>query len=220
MSIIAEFTIDSNEFMFGASMAKIPNTMIELERIVPTSDAVMPFFWVDSDVFPEFETQVRDDLHIDELVELDRIDGSRLYRAVWTEEVDSLLEGLAQTEAVVLEAYGRENWVFRVRFQSHDRLAEFYNYLTAVDINLHLDRVFSLTEKDSGGYTLGLSPEQREALVMAYERGYFATPSETTLQEMADELDISSQAFSKRIRGAELKMLNQFLNSVDTDATD
>ncbi|WP_084186442.1 helix-turn-helix domain-containing protein [Haladaptatus litoreus] len=134
--------------------------------------------------------------------------------------MDSLLEGLAQTEAVVLEAYGRENWVFRVRFQSHDRLAEFYNHLTAADINLHLDRVFSLTEKDSGGYTLGLTPEQREALVMAYERGYFATPSEITLQEMADELNISSQAFSKRIRGAELKMLDQFLNSMETDATD
>jgi predicted DNA binding protein len=217
MSIIAEFTIDSNEFMFGASMANIPNTTIELERIVPTSDAVMPFFWVESGDFSRFEKHVRNDPHVGDLEELDRVDGSRLYRAVWTEEVDSLLEGLAQAEAVVLEAYGRENWVFRVRFQSHDRLAEFYNYLTANDINLHLDRVFSLTAKDSGGYSLGLTPEQREALVMAYERGYFATPSETTLQEMADELDISSQAFSKRIRGAELKMLNQFLNSLEAD---
>ncbi|WP_175609780.1 hypothetical protein [Haladaptatus litoreus] len=52
MSIIAEFTIDSNEFMFGASMAKTPNTTIELERIVPTSDAVIPFFWVESNDFP------------------------------------------------------------------------------------------------------------------------------------------------------------------------
>ena len=220
MSIIAEFTIDSNEFMFGASMANIQDTTIELERIVPTSDAVMPFFWVESDDFLQFEKKVRGDLHVDDLVELDRIDGSRLYRAIWTEEVDSLLEGLAQTEAVVLEAYGRENWVFRVRFQSHDQLAEFFNYLTYNDIDLHLDRVFSLTEQDSGGYTHGLTQEQREALVMAYERGYFATPSETTLQEMADELDISSQAFSKRIRGAELKMLDQFLNSVETDTND
>ncbi|WP_231182864.1 hypothetical protein [Haladaptatus sp. DYF46] len=62
MSIITEFTIDSNEFVFGASMAKIPDTTIELERIVPTSDAVMPFFWVESDDFPRFESQVRDDL--------------------------------------------------------------------------------------------------------------------------------------------------------------
>ncbi|WP_435159216.1 helix-turn-helix domain-containing protein [Haladaptatus sp. DFWS20] len=220
MSIIAEFTIDSEEFIFGTVMAQVPNSSIELERIVPTSNAVMPFFWVESTEFPQFEMQVREDLHVDDLVELDRIDDHRLYRAVWSEEVDPLLEGLAQTEAVVLEGYGHENWVFRVRFQSHDRLAEFYNYLTANDIILHLDRVFSLTSKDSGGYTLGLTPEQREALVMAYERGYFATPSEITLQEMADELNISSQAFSKRIRGAELKMLDQFLNSMETDATD
>ncbi len=220
MSVIAEFTIDPEEFMFGAVMAEIPNTTIELERIIPTSDAVMPFFWVESDDFPLFESKVRRNLHIDRLVELDRVNGSRLYRAIWSEEVDLLLEGLAKSEAVVLEGYGGDSWEFHVRFQDHNQMATFYNYLTEHDIDLRLDRVFTLSTKDGGGYNVSLSSEQREALVMAHERGYFATPSEITLQEMADELGISSQAFSKRIRGAEQRILNQLLNSITVDTTE
>lgn len=44
-----------------------------------------------------------------------------------------------------------------------------------------------------------LTEEQREALVAAYEHGYFAEPRETSLAELADELDISASAVRGRI---------------------
>lgn len=47
-------------------------------------------------------------------------------------------------------------------------------------------------------------PEQREALILAVERGYFAVPRETKLEEIAEELGITRQAASERVRrGAE-----------------
>ncbi|WP_255681438.1 helix-turn-helix domain-containing protein [Natrinema sp. SYSU A 869] len=45
-----------------------------------------------------------------------------------------------------------------------------------------------------------VTPEQREALLLALERGYFDTPRKVTLTELAEEFDISSQALSDRIR--------------------
>jgi len=42
--------------------------------------------------------------------------------------------------------------------------------------------------------------EQREALVAAYERGYFAEPRETSLEELAQSLGISPTAVAGRIK--------------------
>lgn len=46
----------------------------------------------------------------------------------------------------------------------------------------------------------GLTEEQREALVAAHEQGYFAEPRETSLEELAESLDLSTTAVAGRIR--------------------
>ena len=44
-----------------------------------------------------------------------------------------------------------------------------------------------------------LTEEQREALVAAYEQGYFAEPRETSLEELAEAFDLSASAVGGRI---------------------
>ena len=46
----------------------------------------------------------------------------------------------------------------------------------------------------------GHTPEQREALVAAYEMGYFTEPRETSLEELAAELGISPTAVAGRLK--------------------
>lgn len=45
-----------------------------------------------------------------------------------------------------------------------------------------------------------LTDKQREALVAAYEQGYFADPRQTSLAELAETLDLSPTAVADRIR--------------------
>jgi predicted DNA binding protein len=47
--------------------------------------------------------------------------------------------------------------------------------------------------------------------VLALRHGYFDTPRETTLEELAVELDISRQALSERIRRGNERLLRQSL---------
>lgn len=52
-----------------------------------------------------------------------------------------------------------------------------------------------------GSATTGtLTEEQRSTLRFAYEHGYFREPRETSLEELAEQLDISSTAVGGRIR--------------------
>lgn len=49
---------------------------------------------------------------------------------------------------------------------------------------------------------LGLTPEQYETLVAAVEHGYFEIPREVSMQDLAEELGVSHQALSERLRRA------------------
>lgn len=107
--------------------------------------------------------------------------------------------------------------MFRLRFNNHDKLTHLYNYLTDHDIDVHVERTYTLTEDSERGRQFDLTVEQREALVLALQHGYFATPSETDLGELAAELDISRQAVSDRIRRGNEKILRRVLLSSVAD---
>ncbi|GAA0530860.1 helix-turn-helix domain-containing protein [Halorubrum ejinorense] len=212
MSVILEFSIPATEFQLGEVLSG-SSMQIELERIVPTGDMIMPFVWVTGDDHDTFADMVRSQSNVQELLPLDRIGESGLYRIEWEEPPMDLIEGIAQADGVVLEARGLEDWTFRLRFPDHSNLSTFHNYVIENDIPLHIDRTYTLTEATGVGRRFDLSQEQREALLLALGNGYFETPSEISLDELADELDISRQALSNRIRRGNLKILREVLLS-------
>ncbi|WP_135302269.1 helix-turn-helix domain-containing protein [Haloarcula amylovorans] len=215
MSVILEFSIPAAEFQLGEVLSGSPDMHLELERIVPTGDMVMPFIWATGDDHDTFAKMVRSHVRVREFVELDSLDESKLYRIVWTEFPTDLIEGISKADAVILEAHGDGEWVFRLRFPDHERLTVFHNYVIKHDIPITVERTYTLTETTERGHRFDLSQEQREALVLALDRGYFETPSETSLGELAEELGISRQAVSTRIRHGNEKILRGVLLSSD-----
>jgi predicted DNA binding protein len=59
-----------------------------------------------------------------------------------------------------------------------------------------------------------LTDTQQEALVLAYERGYFESPRQVTLEELGEELGISQQAVGSRLRGGIKHILGSTLPAV------
>ena len=53
----------------------------------------------------------------------------------------------------------------------------------------------------------GLSPRQRETLIVAHGRGYYAIPRETTTAEIADVLGIERRTAEEHLRRAENKLI-------------
>jgi predicted DNA binding protein len=217
VTVILEFTVDGEQFALGQVLSGPPHMQIELERIVPTGDLAMPFLWATGEDFEAFERKLRDSPTVRELLPLDRIGDSVLYRVEWLGDHEDLVEGIAQTDTTVLQAHGNGQWVFRLRFSDHDQLGRFQNYCTDRDIAFHVDRVYTLTEETRRGHRFGLTGEQREALILALQRGYFDTPSQMSLSELADEFGISQQALSNRIRRGNKQVLQKILLPSATD---
>lgn len=203
MSVIVDFTIPAEAFSLGEVLATGPPIRIELERIVPTGDQLMPFFWADAAErdLDGFERAVRTSGAVVELVTLDRLDNARLYEVAWEPDPTSLIEGVVAADGTIFEGYGRDGeWRFVVRFPDHERITAFHNFLTEHAIAVHIDRIVSLTASERGGYAFDLTPEQREVLVRAVAGDYFGVPRGIDLTDIAEELDISRQAVSERLR--------------------
>lgn len=218
MSVILEFSVAAEEFLLGTVLSGPPKMQIELERIVPTGSMVMPFVWVTGDDHAAFEENVRDSPFVAELLTLDRVEDNVLYRITWKDAPSSLIEGITESEATVLEARGDGRWLFRLRFTDHDRLSQFHDFCVGNDITIHVERTYTFSEETDRRRRFDLSQEQREALVLALRQGYFATPSEASLDELASELGISRQALSNRIRRGNEKVLGKVLLSSVADS--
>lgn len=59
-----------------------------------------------------------------------------------------------------------------------------------------------------------LTAKRREALERAMLDGYYETPSEVTIEELADRIGISSSAFATRLRKAEREIFDQIRRSL------
>ncbi|MDG5776545.1 helix-turn-helix domain-containing protein, partial [Haloarculaceae archaeon H-GB1-1] len=85
------------------------------------------------------------------------------------------------------------------------------------NIAIHIIRTYTLTERTESVKQFGLSNEQREALILALREGYFDTPSQVSLSELAAELGITQQAMSNRIRRGNKQVLKEILLTSATD---
>ena len=212
MTVLVSFVVDSKELPIGQLVLGVPGMTLEFERVVPTREALMPFFWVSGGDFASFEGNLAASPLVNDFELLEQFEDEALYRVEWERGHGMLIQGIADTEGTILAGeVDNEEMQFLVRFADHDHLGQFYNYCIENDIDVKIQRVFSLTDRSERAREFGLTPEQREALVLAARRGYFSSPRETSMDELADELDISQQAISQRIRGGTEKVLLEAL---------
>lgn len=217
MSIFAEFTLPSRMFVLEETFAALPDVVVEVERVVATEDVVTPYFWVAGVSDEEFESAAEADSSIQDFRQLDTYEEAMLYRARWTENIESVVYAYTQIDAVVLDATGqRDIWEMQMRFDDHAALRDFRSYCAEHEINFEVNRIYEASRSHTGGQ-YGLTEKQHEALVEACKAGYFRSPAEASLSEIAVDLGISQQALSQRLRhGQEALVTGALL----TDAPD
>ncbi|WP_436343286.1 helix-turn-helix domain-containing protein [Natronorubrum sp. FCH18a] len=207
MAIIAEISIEGDEFLLGQIIAEHPGLSVEIERVVPADNRIMPYIWGYGTDLKAFEVAMNESPNVRSIAVLDEYEDRALYKIEWEDPAEQLIAGITETDATILEAHSDEEWLFRIRFEDHSGLAQFNTYCRTHDINYRLSRVSSMDEMESGERDYGLTEAQYEALSLAVERGYFKVPRDVEYDELAAELDVSVQALSERIRRGADKVL-------------
>ncbi|WP_440765404.1 helix-turn-helix domain-containing protein [Natronorubrum sp. DTA7] len=211
MAIIAEISIQGDEFLLGQIIAEYPGLSVEIERVVPADKRVMPYIWGYGTDLKEFEAAMDESPNVRSITVLDEYDDRALYKIEWEDPAEQLIAGITETDATILEAHSDDEWLFRIRFEDHSGLAQFNEYCRTHDISYQLTRVSSMADANATETDFGLTDAQYEALSLAVERGYFKVPRDVEYDELAAELDVSVQALSERIRRGADKVLHDAL---------
>ncbi|KKF39531.1 bacterio-opsin activator [Halorubrum saccharovorum] len=200
MATEATFTVPSDQFPLGTLFEQFPDVTVELERIIPSQDVVIPYFWVRGIVVDDIEAAFPDHPGVENIRLVDSVGDQSLLRVEWALEYDGVLSTLMETGVPLIEAVGtNEQWTFDVRGDNRRDIAAFQGRCRELDIPITLTKLHALTPIGSAAET-ALTETQQEALVLAYERGYFNTPRDVTMADLGDELDISQQAVASRLR--------------------
>lgn len=200
MAIEASFTTTEGEFPLAAVFSELPGAQIELDRVVPTNDAIVPYFWVSDAGVTEINMSVVDHPGINDIRVIDTVDDNAFIRIDWDFGYESILTALIETDATLISAIGKqEKWTFEIRGNDQQAVSDFRSYCHEHEIPVELTQLHALSALRSGR-EYDLTEAQREALTLAYARGYYDSPRQVPQQALADELEITRQAVASRLQ--------------------
>ncbi|MEF8780056.1 MAG: helix-turn-helix domain-containing protein [Haloferacaceae archaeon] len=158
------------------------------------------FYHIESSDFDEFEDGLRKDRTVGEFERvIETGDRKAIYSFEYTDEAKVLTPVISAANGVILDM---ENdgaaWILTVWMPERADLVHLWEYARENDVDIDLLR---LNEYASLGTTdAGLTDSQREALLVAFETGYFEEPRNVTLGEVAADLGISQPAAGGLLR--------------------
>lgn len=214
MSIIAEFHLPVTAFPPGNGLWTDVDVTVELEPIVPLGRDSQ-YLWVIGDEYPHAVDVIGTMNAVESVETVDRLPDRALLRVRWSDTNTPLVDLADEEGAIVTEAVGTaEGWTVSVRFPDDRALAAFYDDCYQSGIRLEFRGIYVGDGDTNDGF--GMSAVQRETVEAAFEMGYFDVPRRTTIAAIAEELDVSEQAVSERLR----RGLSNYLTTTLTAAID
>lgn len=158
--------------------------------------------------FEAFETALAADPDVADFERIASFPEARVYNVAVAPDTRLLSTELAALGIQVLDVVsrpGESDWLLRLRCPDRATLREFRAYCEETGVTLRIEKVYRESTDLAGSGTTddedaSWTAKQRETVEMAVERGYFEVPRRTSLAELSEELGVSEQAVSERLR--------------------
>jgi predicted DNA binding protein len=198
MGVIADLDVPSEDTILGRFAKTIPARTLEVAPTVATSARPFPLLWIYGEDQWAIETAIENGSIATVVDVVDTHDDHRLYRLVWN-DTDDFGACIESSEAILFDAVGDgDQWWFQIHFAQPSAFTSFQAECQQRGIDVVPNRIVNGERRDGG--CDHLTAEQREVLSVAVNCGYFDVPRQCSLKTIAEELGISDQAVSARIR--------------------
>jgi hypothetical protein len=207
------------ELQFGTrllrpTLSEASVSEVSIERLDATEDIPLrSICWLEQDDPEEFEGALADDRTVDDAARIVGTEHGCQYQVTYSRPYPGTQvygAAIRAGGAFVSGHTGGRRWTLRYRFPDRESIAQFRAECDGLDIDFS---VTSTCERDPPpcARTYGLSEPQREILFLATRNGYFEVPRGASLADLADELGVSSQAASERLRRGLESMVDRAL---------
>lgn len=220
MSVIVDVAVPTESFTFEETLTAAPNMTVEAERVASHSpEWALPFIWASGGDFEAFDGAMQDDPTVEDATEIETVDGDALYKIQWSEGVLELITEMINRHAIILEARTRdEKWRLNLRFADEEQVSPFMEHFSEQGHQFQINRLYHPKTPRQREY--GLTADQYETLVTAFQKGYFDVPRGLSMEELADGLEISSNSVSQRIRRGSANLIQHTLTIGAAESSD
>ena len=213
MSVLAEYETASPNLILCPTLEALPGATFELEDLYALEpNRPVAFVWVRCSDGHRLERALKRDETIDRFEHLGSRGTRRLYRL--RRSASNALpasERWVSVGAQLLRAYGVDGrWDVRMRFPDRQAFTTYHAFLEESGATFDLHRLSNDAALSAATADV-LTSSQRDALKLAFERGFFDVPRDVTLGELAEELAISDQAVSERLRRGQARLVEEHL---------
>lgn len=209
MPIITEVRFAHEDGALADTLGQLPDHTVSVVRETGTDpEGNLYFVQFDGQPAEDVETILEADASVSEVKPMPGFGGEGMWGVSFAPDAKLMAPHVTSEDGFVLDARSTSNadWEFhgwRERWLLPDREALQDIWQDARDDGFEFDVLeFRRRGRVDMNYA-GLdapTEEQREALVAAYDQGYFAEPREASLAELAESLDLSPTAVAGRLR--------------------
>ena len=197
----ARFGLPAGEFALASLFESVPDARVEIEPAVANPDDHALLVVKTDGHNREVDAALRSDPNTAAVEHFGNRGDSWRYRVTWKGRPQRLIQQLIAADVSVVSVQGRSGeWELRLLAPDREGIAKADEIMNDLDCGADCQQI--LTAGNEYSTRSGLTTEQREALVTAFEKGYYNVPRDATATDVADDLDISHQALSERLRRA------------------
>lgn len=185
------------------TFAAVDGLTVSVERFHAAPELPLrSVFWAHSPWASALDEHFGADPTVADARQLSAVDGAALYRTVHPGElaVVRLYDAAIATDVLLLDATGADgDWSLRLWVPDRESLTAFRDRCSGAGVSIDIRSMYN-DDPQPVGELYGLTDPQHEILLRALQSGYFNIPRDVSLSGLADELDLSSQAASERLR--------------------
>jgi len=201
MGKVVELTIPTEQFALSDTFERVPDATAETVPVAAHGNhGSMPFLSVVSSNTEQLADAITSDETTEEVIPLSGSNQRRLYQVSWRAPVRVVLGVFLQSTGSLLSARGTaDRWRLQILFPDQNSISVICENWREHGIDPSIQRIVTVAGK-FGFAELQLSQCQHDTLLTAYEMDYYDVPRGVTLEGVADELQVSHQALSERLR--------------------
>lgn len=215
MVTIVDAMVPSEQFALAETFEEVPEGEFKMVPIVAHEPKnVLPFVWAWAPDLDDLYEVLRRDSTTQSVQRFSQGDSHDLYHIEWQPDIRLIVSGIVEEFCSLLGTRCRNGWwKFRLLFMNHEAVSDTYEFCREYGLDLAIRRVNGVNDVtdfiDNG--EANLSEEQHEALTSAFETGYYGVPRGMTLQELSNEIGVSHQALSERLRRGHKTLISNTL---------
>ncbi|GKZ14729.1 helix-turn-helix domain-containing protein [Haladaptatus sp. T7] len=208
---IVDVIIPSDQFALAHTLAELETVTVDAERIAATNDEfLLSFLRFDSPERATLEAMFAEDDSVVDFRLIAEFESDCLYQFEWDDHIEHLVRLLVEQEGTVLRATGHDDhWNIRLLFADRMMATRTNDCCLEHGIDFDVTSIHDLTDQSSS--RVGLTDRQQTTLQLAAEHGYYSVPREVKAEDLAEEIGISHQALSERLRRAHGNLVNHVL---------